>query len=223
MTWGRRRCGCWRPPGSGGPRLSRVGPAVTLAVPRPGHRCLWGAFSADIPESAPGRRGCRRRAAGYGPEKDSAVTAAPGAPAYRGRPQRPRGRRRAVRGRPDRGRRRAVRGRPIGGGAQPGSAAIRVTGPGAGWAKYGRLSPGPRELPSPASAFPGVCLPRCLPSPASAFPGVSLPRRLPFPGQLPPGRELRPRQAGPAGPRRTSGPGCPSTPRGASRHPGPAG
>ena len=60
--------------------LGRAGSAVTLEVPRPGRRCLWGAYSVDIPENAPRRRGCGRRAAGYGAENDSAVTAAPGAP-----------------------------------------------------------------------------------------------------------------------------------------------
>ena len=53
---------------------------------------------ADIPENAPGRRECRRWAAGYGAESDSAVTAAPGAPGYRVRAQRSRGRRWAARG-----------------------------------------------------------------------------------------------------------------------------
>ena len=131
-------------------RLSRAGSAVTLEVPRPGRRCLWGAFSADIPEDAPGRRWCRRRAAGYGPENGSAVTAAPGAPALPGQATAPVGRRCAVRGTG------AARSgaAPFGGAAQPGSAAIRVTGQTPG----GRLSPGPRDLPSSLPAFPALAL-----------------------------------------------------------------
>ena len=42
-------------------RLSRVGSAVTLEVPRPGRRCLRGAFSVNSAENAPSRPGrCRR-------------------------------------------------------------------------------------------------------------------------------------------------------------------
>ncbi len=89
-------------------RLGRAGSAVALEVPRPGRRCLWGADSADIPENAPHRREGRRPAAGNRAENDSAVTAAPGAPGYRARTQRPRGRRCAVRWR----RRRAPGARP---------------------------------------------------------------------------------------------------------------
>ena len=65
-------------------RLSRAGSAVALEVPRPRHQCLRGASSANSPENAPHRPGCRCRDAGRGAENDSAVTAAPGAPAYRG-------------------------------------------------------------------------------------------------------------------------------------------
>jgi hypothetical protein len=42
--------------GSGG-RLSRIGPPVTLEVPRPGRRCLRGAFSVNTTENAPRSRG----------------------------------------------------------------------------------------------------------------------------------------------------------------------
>ncbi len=63
-------------------RLSRSASPVTLEVPRPGHRCLWGAFSVNSAENAPGRPGCRCRDAGKGAENDSAVTAAPGVPIY---------------------------------------------------------------------------------------------------------------------------------------------
>ena len=153
MAWwrrGRRGCGpdVGVGAGLGSGRLSRAGSAVTLEVPRPGRRCLWGAFSADIPENAPGRRGCRRRAAGYGAENDSAVTAAPGAPGYRVRPQRPRGRRCAARGRGrrDRGRRRSRAQLPSG---LPGRRRVDEV-----------LSAQPRPA---RSAFPGACL-----SPASA-------------------------------------------------------
>jgi hypothetical protein len=45
-------------------RLSRVGSAVTLKVPRPGQRCLRGASSVDSPENAPRRPGCRHRCPG---------------------------------------------------------------------------------------------------------------------------------------------------------------
>ena len=196
-------CGCWRRAGSGG--LSHPGSAVTLEVPRPGHQCLWGAYSVDIPENAPGRRGAdagspgtARRMTQQSPQPQGHLVAgratAPARAAVRGAGAAVRGAGAAVRGAGAavRGAGAAVRGagaavRGAGAGrsgaaAQPGSAAIRVTGPGAGWTKYGGLSPGPRDLPFPVPAFPGACLPRRLPFPVPAFPGACLPRRLPSPG-----------------------------------------
>ncbi len=105
-AWGWAGCGCWRRAGLGAAEPCWVCCGAGGARPRRG--CLWGAYSADIPGNAPGRRGRRRRAAGYGPANDSAVTAAPGAPGYRARPQRPRRRcaaRVPVVGAPARGRR----------------------------------------------------------------------------------------------------------------------
>ena len=102
-------------------RLSRGESAVTLEVPRPGHRCLRGAFSVNTTETAPRKPGCRGRDAGYGAENGSGVTAVPGAPAYRVGSQRTRGRRCTGRGR---GRGRAA--------AKPGSAVTGVTAA-AGW------------------------------------------------------------------------------------------
>ncbi len=64
-------------------RLSRVRSAVTPGVPRPGHRCLRGAYSVNTTETAPRKPGCRGRDAGYGAGNDSGVTAVPGAAAYR--------------------------------------------------------------------------------------------------------------------------------------------
>ena len=60
-------------------RLSRAGSAVTLEVPRPGRRCLRGAFSANSPDCAPRKPGCRCRVRRG---NDSGVTAAPGATGY---------------------------------------------------------------------------------------------------------------------------------------------
>ena len=130
------------------------GSAVTLEVPRPGRRCLWGAVSVDIPENAPGRREGRR-----GP---------PGAARRRAQPS-PRhqghlltGSGHSARGAAARGAGTAARGAGAGRSgvaAQRGSAAIRLTGP----------APGGRSTvaqPRPArSAFPGACLPRRLPFP----------------------------------------------------------
>ena len=61
-------------------RLSRVGSPVTLEVPRPARRCLRGAVSADSAENAPRKPECPRRTPVTAAEKDSAVTAATGAP-----------------------------------------------------------------------------------------------------------------------------------------------
>ncbi len=101
-------------------RLSRAGSAVTLEVPRPGRRCLRGAFSVNTTETAPRKPGGRGRDAGCGAGGGSGVTAAPGAavrgPGHSGREAAvsgPGSGRWAVRGRGDRGRcgGRADRGR----------------------------------------------------------------------------------------------------------------
>ena len=162
-------------------RLRRAGSAVTREVPRPRHRCLWGASSANRPRllSTSGvsrrrhlERGCQRRyrspgqppsttswrakneykllnnrrahspenaphkpGAGPGrgvrrPENGSGVTAAPGAPAYRVRPQRTR--EAAVSGAgAGAGRSRAVAVSGAGAGAGR-SRAVAVSGAGAG-------------------------------------------------------------------------------------------
>ena len=160
-AWMWAGCGCWRRAGSG--RLSRAGSAVTLEVPRPRHRCLWGALSADIPENAPGRRGRRCRAAGYGAENDSAVTAAPGAPGYRVRPQRPRG------GGTRRGGGGARRG---GGGARRGGGGARRAARGRRCAaRGGRLGCEQRQPRLPASEPPP-------PTPAATLRGQGSPTRV---------------------------------------------
>ena len=118
-----RGFGCRCRAGSG--TAGRPGSTVTREVPQPGRRCLWGAYSADIPENAPHRRG-RRRAAGYGPENDSAVTAAPGAPRYPGQA------------------------------TAPAEAAVRGTGPGRSGAALRRAVGHGAENDSAVTAAPGA-------------------------------------------------------------------
>ena len=152
-------CGCGRRAGSGAAELCWVCRDTGGAPARGGG--AYGERSQPISlgaENAPGRRGCRRRAAGNGAEKDSAVTAAPGAPAYGARPQRPRGgggrcgagrSGAAVRGagRADPGRRCAVRGGPIrGGGARCG-------------ARRGTAVQPPRDAPGGAGVTGGAAAP----------------------------------------------------------------
>ena len=199
MAWWRRgrrgRRGCGPDSGAGAgldrERLSRAESAVTLEVPRPGCRCLWGALSADIPENAPHRRGPalgRRVRPGemtqQSPQHQGHLVTGPGHSARGGDRARCGGSGTpSVPGQADRGRRCAVRGGPIGAGGAAGLSCHPV----AAKAPDGRrvsasYSPGaclPRR-----SAFPGACLPprdlpsRRLPSPRA----ICLPRRLTFPG-----------------------------------------
>jgi hypothetical protein len=153
-------CGCWRRAGSGAVEPCWVccdagGAPAGAAVP-------MGWFSVGIPENAPGRRGCRRRAAGYGPEKDSAVTAAPGAPCYRVRPQRPRGGggRCGVRGAGAGRSGAAVRGAAAARSGAPRSRAQLPSGlPGpARVDEVWRAQPRPVRSAFPAPAFPSLAL-----------------------------------------------------------------
>ncbi len=144
MAWWRRGLrGCGPDVGAGAgrdrERLSRAGSAVALEVPRPGHRCLWGAYSADIPENAPHRPGAGagppgtvRRMAQQSPQHQEHLVT-------RVRSQRPGAAVHAARGR-----RCAVRGARRGGGGA--GAAVRGTGrpPGGGGARYGAAARGRR-------------------------------------------------------------------------------
>ena len=106
--------------------------AVTLEVPRPARRCLWGAYSADIPENAPGRRG-----AGAGPPGTARSMAQP-SPQHQGH---------LVTGPGHSARGAAVRGAGAGR-----SGAGRSGSPGRRWAQLPSGSPGRRRATASTTA-----------------------------------------------------------------------